>query len=126
MKPMIARIFSFCGGDNGPCPVREIAPGAAAQEESAMSHADLIQAYISARPPGDRASLEEEAERAVREATAKVEALRLNGDLKQLNSKYRRYRLLQVARGEPALSYSVFLERRVANLVRSAATGTIA
>jgi hypothetical protein len=92
-----------------------------------MSHADLIQAYISARPPGDRASLEEEAERAVREATAKVEALRLNGDLKQLNSKYRRYRLLQVARGEPALSYSVFLERRVANLVRSAAaTGTIA
>ena len=61
---------------------------------------------------------------AVAEAVAKIEAMRLNGDLKVLNTKYKIYRQTQMRRGEKAIPYSVFLERRAATIVRQvAATG---
>ena len=99
-------------------------------ESPAVSRADLIQTYIAAKTAANIApqlspgELQAEAEQAVAEAVAKIEALRLNGDFKQLNAKYKLYRRQQVAMARPALPYSVFLERRVATLLRQvAATG---
>jgi len=47
--------------------------------------------------------------------------MRLNGDLKVLNTKYKIYRQTQMRRGEAAIPYSVFLERRAATIVKQAA-----
>jgi hypothetical protein len=93
-----------------------------------VSRASLIDLYISSLPVGatDRtpAELRAEAEQAVAEATAKVDFMRQNGDLKQLNARYKLYRRTQMERREAAIPYSAFLERRVATIVRQvAATG---
>ena len=95
-------------------------------ESPAVSRADLIQTYISAKTaaniaPTPPAELQAEAEQAVAEAVAKIEAMRLNGDLKVLNTKYKIYRQTQMRRGEKAIPYSVFLERRAATIVRQVA-----
>jgi 2-phosphoglycerate kinase len=95
-----------------------------------MSRASLTEIYIAAKTAANIAphqtpgELQAEAEQAVAEAVAKIDAMRRNGDFKQLNAKYKVYRQLQMERGERALPYSTFLERRVANLLRQiAATG---
>jgi hypothetical protein len=85
-----------------------------------VSRESLVQIYLAALPP-DRGCDRAEAEQAVAEAVAKVEALRLNGDLKQLNSRYKIYRQTQMERREPAIPYSVFLERRVVSILRQIA-----
>jgi hypothetical protein len=75
---------------------------------------------VSAPP----AELQAEAEQAVDEAVGKVDAMRQNGDFKRLNAKYKAYRRAMMERGQMAIPYSVFLERRVATIVRNvAATG---
>jgi hypothetical protein len=96
-----------------------------------MSRADLIQIYIATKtasnmgaPVETAAEVQAEAEQAVAEAVAKIDAMRRNGDFKQLNARYKLYRRTQAERGERALPYSVFLKRRVATIVRQvAATG---
>jgi hypothetical protein len=95
-----------------------------------MARADLIQTYIDAKTassmgvPPPAAELRAEAEQAVTEAVAKIEAMRQAGVLKDANAKYRAYRLTMMERGKRALPYSVFLERRTATIVRQiAATG---
>jgi hypothetical protein len=53
---------------------------------------------------------------------ARVAAMNQNGGLTQINKQYRAYRLAQVAKAEPAVSYAVFLERRyTATIVRQVA-----
>jgi hypothetical protein len=95
-----------------------------------VSRASLVEIYIATKTassmgaPTPPAELRAEAEQAVAEAVAKIEALRLNGDFKQLNAKYKAYRLAMMERGQAAIPYSVFLERRAATIVRQvAATG---
>jgi hypothetical protein len=95
-----------------------------------MSHADLIKIYIDAKTassmgvPPPAAELRAEAEQAVTDAVAKIEAMRRNGDLKDANAKYKAYRLAMMERGQRALPYSAFLERRTATILRNvAATG---
>jgi hypothetical protein len=94
-----------------------------------MSHASLVEIYIATKTASSSmgalapAELRAEAEQAVDKAVAQIEAMRQNGDFKQLNARYKQYRRAQMARREPAIPYSVFLERRVATIVRLAATG---
>jgi hypothetical protein len=50
--------------------------------------------------------------------------MRRNGDLKQLNARYKQYRRTLMERGKMAIAYSTFLEHRVATILRQvAATG---
>ena len=53
------------------------------------------------------------AEKQVAEITARIKAAGTSGALKQWNSRYRQYRLAQVEKNEPAISYAVFLEQFV-------------
>jgi hypothetical protein len=92
-----------------------------------LPRADLIQIYIATKTassmgaPVETAALQAEAEQAVAEAVAKIDAMRRNGDLKQLNARYKIYRRTLMERGQMALPYSAFLEHRVATIVRNAA-----
>ena len=47
--------------------------------------------------------------------------MRQAGGLKQVNAEYKRYREAQAAKAERATSYSVFIERFTASLVRDVA-----
>jgi hypothetical protein len=47
--------------------------------------------------------------------------MRLNGQMKEVNKRYREYRLAQVAMGKKAKPYSAYLRHFTAGLVRGAA-----
>jgi hypothetical protein len=86
----------------------------------------LVEIYIAAKTassiaPVDPAALRAEAEQAVAEAVAMVEALRKAGDLKAANAKYKRYRVAMMERGVRALSYADFIERRIETILRQVA-----
>lgn len=61
------------------------------------------------------------AEHAVDEVQARVAAVNQSGGLQHINRAYRQYRLAAIARAERAISYSSFLERRVATIVAQVA-----
>jgi hypothetical protein len=65
--------------------------------------------------------LQEAAQEAVAEVTARIDAGRQNGDLKQVNRQYKLYRQQQIAKAEKAMPYSKFLERFTASIVRDVA-----
>lgn len=54
-------------------------------------------------------------------SSPKVEAMRQNGGMKQINRQYKVYRQGQVAKGEKAMPYGKFIERFTAGLVRDVA-----
>jgi len=57
--------------------------------------------------------LRKTAEQQVAEIAARIKAAGPSGALKKWNSRYRAYRLAQVEKHEPAISYAVFLEQFV-------------
>jgi hypothetical protein len=62
------------------------------------------------------------AKREVDKIVAHVQVAGLTGELKEINRQYREYRLARIAKGERAMPYSAFLERRYTlGLVRSIA-----
>jgi hypothetical protein len=67
------------------------------------------------------AELREAAEGAVAEIQARVDSMRQNGGLKQVNAEYKRYRAQQIAKAEKATPYAKFLERFTASIVRDMA-----
>jgi hypothetical protein len=67
------------------------------------------------------AELREAAETAVDEIQARVDSMRQNGGLKQVNAEYKRYRAQQIAKAEKATPYAKFLERFTALIVRDVA-----
>jgi hypothetical protein len=67
------------------------------------------------------AELREAAETAVDEIQARVDSVRQNGGLKQVNAEYKRYRAQQIAKAEKAMPYAKFLERFTALIVRDVA-----
>ena len=69
----------------------------------------------------EEAALREVAEEAVAEITARVDVMRQNGDLKQVNAQCKRYRAEQMAKAEKATPYAVFLQ--TALIVRDVAMG---
>jgi hypothetical protein len=66
------------------------------------------------------------AEAAVDEVTARVDAGRQNGDLKQVNRQYKIYRQQQIARAEKAIPYAKFIDRFTMSLLRGAAVNSAA
>ena len=67
------------------------------------------------------AELSKAAAEAVAEVQARVDAARQNGDLKQVNAAYKRYRLAQVAKGEKAMPYTAHLAAFTQSLVEKVA-----
>jgi hypothetical protein len=65
--------------------------------------------------------LQEGAAEAVAEVVERVDAMRQNGALKQVNAQYKRYRQQQMAKAEKATTYAVFLQRWTASIVRDVA-----
>jgi hypothetical protein len=59
------------------------------------------------------AELRKAAAEQVAEITARVKASGQRGALKVWNTRYKQYRLAQVAKAEPAIPYSAFLEQVV-------------
>jgi hypothetical protein len=57
----------------------------------------------------------------VDEVTARVRTANQAGGLKQINRRYKAYRMAQVARSERAIPYAKFIEQFIASLVRDAA-----
>jgi hypothetical protein len=76
---------------------------------------------LGARPRSD-ADVAIEARGAVALVIRKVDGMRQNGGLKQLNAAYKRYRLAQVAKGEPAITYAAHLAVFTRSLVAKVAT----
>lgn len=66
-------------------------------------------------------ALRKAAEAAVTEIIDRVEAMRQNGGLAKVNAQYKAYRQVQIARAERATSYSEFLQRWTASIVRDTA-----
>jgi hypothetical protein len=75
---------------------------------------------LGARPRSD-ADVTTAAKDAVAFVVAKVDAMRQNGGLAQVNAAYKRYRLGQVAKGEKAVPYSVHLASFTRSLVEKVA-----
>ena len=67
------------------------------------------------------AELQEAAAEAVAGIVARVDAMRQNGGLKQVNAEYKRHRQRQVAKAEKATPYAVFLQRFTTSIVRDVA-----
>jgi hypothetical protein len=56
----------------------------------------------------------------------RVEAMRQNGGIKEINARYKAYRLAQMAKAEKAMPYGKFIERFTAVMVRDVAmTGRV-
>jgi hypothetical protein len=91
-----------------------------------MPPASLLQLITStaeglgARPRSDD-DVTAAAKEVVAVVIAKVDAMRQNGGLAQVNAAYKRYRLAQVAKGEKAISYSAHLTRLKESLVAQVA-----
>lgn len=58
-------------------------------------------------------ALHKAAEQQVAEITERIKAAGLSGALKKWNTRYRQYRLAQVEKHEPAITYATFLEQYV-------------
>jgi hypothetical protein len=67
------------------------------------------------------AELRKAAEAAVAEITARVDAGRQNGDLKQVNRQYKIYRQQQIAKAEKAMPYAAHLAAFTRSLVEKVA-----
>jgi hypothetical protein len=67
------------------------------------------------------AELRAAAEQEVDKIVAKVQAMRWDGEMKEVNRRYKNYRLAQVAMGKTAKPYSAYLQHFTAGLVRGAA-----
>jgi hypothetical protein len=67
--------------------------------------------------PELRAAAENEVDKVV----AKVAAMRMNGEMKEINAKYESYRLARVSMGKKAMPYSAYLQHFTEGLVRGAA-----
>jgi hypothetical protein len=65
--------------------------------------------------------LRKAAERHVDEIVTRVKDARMDGELREINKRYRQYRLAQVARAERAMPYSAYIQHFTASLVRDAA-----
>jgi hypothetical protein len=65
--------------------------------------------------------LRKAAEEVVGEVTARIDAGRQNGDLKQVNRQYKIYRQHQIAKAEKAMPYAKSIERFTASIVRNVA-----
>jgi hypothetical protein len=106
--------------------------------ELVISTIDLLEGWTDQAPAAVAASIEQAAatlgapvhalgelrqaaEEAVAEVTARVDAGRQNGDLKQVNRQYKLYRQQQIAKAEKAMPYAKFLERFTASIVRDVA-----
>jgi hypothetical protein len=84
---------------------------------------DLIVATaqsLGARPQSD-ADVAAAAREAVEFVVAKVDGMRENGGLKQVNAAYKRCRLAQVAKGEKAINYAAHLGAFTRSLVEKVA-----
>ena len=84
-------------------------------------HFDARSGRLLLTPYHTLAELREVAEEAVAEITARVDVMRQNGDLKQVNAQCKRYRAEQMAKAEKATPYAVFLQ--TALIVRDVAMG---
>jgi hypothetical protein len=60
-------------------------------------------------------AIERDAEQVVADIVRRVKEARMDGEMKQVNAEYRRYRLAQIEQGEPAIPYSA----HIANFTRS-------
>jgi hypothetical protein len=69
--------------------------------------------------------IEADAEKVVVEVVAKVEAMRQNGGIQVVNINYKAYRLLQIQKGEPVISYSAHLADFTRSLVIKAAKESV-
>jgi hypothetical protein len=92
-------------------------------DQSAAAVAALIERTAAAMgaPYQTHGELLQAAEQAVADIVARVDAMRQNGGLKQVNAEYKRYRTQQMAKAERATTYSVFLQRFTETIVRDVA-----
>ncbi|WP_426442028.1 hypothetical protein [Bradyrhizobium genosp. P] len=93
-------------------------------DEAPAAVAELIERTAAAigAPFNTAAEIRAAAAVEVEKVTARVEAMRQAGGLKQVNAEYKAYRQAQVAKAEKATPYAVFLARFTAGLVRDVAT----
>jgi hypothetical protein len=97
----------------GDAPIDQAPAAVAARLEKA---ARAIHAPYETEPE-IRAAAEIEVDKIV----AKVAVMRLNGEMKEVNAKYKAYRLARVSMGQKAKPYSAYLQHFTAGLVRGAA-----
>jgi len=89
----------------------------------AATLADAIEraAAMLGAPFQSASELRKAAGLAVAEITARVKLASQEGGLKQINRRYKAYRLAQTAKGEKAVPYAKFIEQFTATIVRDAA-----